>query len=60
MKKANPLIQWFKQAEITAQDTELQDLATRIATVEENMKLLSQELQQVSLYFSGNEVTTDV
>ena len=60
LKKANPLIQWFKQAEITAQDTELQDLATRIATVEENMKLLSQELQQVSLYFSGNEVTTDV
>ncbi|MCC0178620.1 hypothetical protein I4641_16730 [Waterburya agarophytonicola K14] len=60
IKQTNPLFQLLKNAELNRYTTELETCATEILTVEENMKLLSQELQQVSLYFSGSEVTADV
>ena len=60
IKQANPLVQLLKNSELDEQSIELQNCETEITTVEENMKLLSQELQQVSLYFSGSEVTADV
>ena len=60
IKQMNPLWQLLKSSELKIQATGLQNCEIQITTVEENMKLLSQELQQVSLYFSGNEVTADV
>ncbi len=59
-KNINPILQWLQNSEIQNQVTQLEDFDNLLATLEENMKLLSQELQQVSLYFSGNEVTADV
>ena len=60
IKQKNPLMQLLKASELEHQGKELQACETEIATVEENMKLLSQELQQVSLFFNGSEVTADV
>lgn len=60
IKQQNPLIQLFKASQLREQTTQLETSKTEIATVEENMKLLSQELQQASLYFNGSEVTADV
>lgn len=60
IKQQNPLIQLIKASQLREQATQLETSQTKIATVEENMKLLSQELQQVSLYFNGSEVTADV
>ena len=60
IKQANLLMQLLKNKELDEYLAELATCTTEIATVEENMKLLSQELQQVSLYFSGSEVTADV
>ncbi|GAB4535667.1 MAG: hypothetical protein Tsb0014_22860 [Pleurocapsa sp.] len=60
LKKTNPFVQWLKKSEIDNQHTKLQDSDNSIAAIEENMKLLAQELQQVSLYFNGDEVTADV
>jgi GTPase SAR1 family protein len=59
-KQINPILQWLRNSEIQSQASELKNFEDLLATVEENMKLLSQELQQASLYFSGNEVTADV
>ena len=60
IKQTNPLMQLIKNKELDRYTAELETCVTEIVAVEENMKLLSQELQQVSLYFSGNEVTADV
>ena len=60
MKKTNVLWQLLKEREIKTQTAELQECETNLTTVEKNMKLLAEELQQVSLFFSGNEVTADV
>lgn len=60
IQESNPLLQLLKSAELQEQITQLQTCETEISAIEENMKLLSQELQQVSLYFSGSEVTADV
>lgn len=60
MKQANSLLRRLKRSEIKEKAEKLQDLDTQITTVEENMSLLAEELQQVSLYLSGKEVTADV
>lgn len=60
MRQVNPILQWLRNSEIQSQAANLEDSETLLNTVEENMKLLSHELQQASLYFSGNEVTADV
>jgi hypothetical protein len=59
-KQKNPLLQIIKANQIKEQTTQLETTKAEIVSVEENMKLLSQELQQVSLYFNGSEVTADV
>ncbi|MEL6494121.1 MAG: hypothetical protein AAFQ41_03230 [Cyanobacteria bacterium J06623_7] len=59
-KQKNPLYQLLKAKQIEQQTIELENTKTEIGAVEENMKLLSQELQQTSLYFNGTEVTADV
>ena len=60
VKQRNPLIQLLKANQLREQTEGLTATNTEIVTVEENMKLLSQELQQASLYFNGSEVTADV
>lgn len=60
IKQKNPLLQLLQAKELQEQNTQLETSKTQIVTVEENMKLLSQELQQASLYFNGSEVTADV
>ncbi len=60
IKKNNSLLQLLKSKELNNYIAELESCTNEIIAVEENMKLLSQELQQVSLYFSGSEVTADV
>lgn len=60
MKQANSLLRRLKKSEIKEKAEKLQDLDTQITTIEENMSLLAEELQQVSLYLSGKEVTADV
>jgi hypothetical protein len=59
-RQKNPLFQIIKANQLKEQTTQLESTKAEIVTVEENMKLLSQELQQVSLYFNGSEVTADV
>ncbi|MEM6610821.1 MAG: hypothetical protein AAF652_00925 [Cyanobacteria bacterium P01_C01_bin.72] len=60
VKQRNPLYQLLKAEQIKEQTTQLETTKSEIIVVEENMKLLSQELQQASLYFNGSEVTADV
>ncbi|MEL6578571.1 MAG: hypothetical protein AAFQ14_02370 [Cyanobacteria bacterium J06621_12] len=60
LRQRNPLYQLFKAEQIKEQTTQLDTTKTEVIAVEENMKLLSQELQQASLYFNGSEVTADV
>ncbi|MGD1917704.1 MAG: hypothetical protein ACFCAD_01750 [Pleurocapsa sp.] len=60
IKKGNSLVQLLKSKELNNYSNELEACNNEIMAAEENMKLLSEELQQVSLYFSGNEVTADV
>jgi hypothetical protein len=60
VRQRNPLVQVMKANQLKAQTAQLETTKAEIMTVEENMKLLSQELQQVSLYFNGSEVTADV
>jgi GTPase SAR1 family protein len=59
-KKTLPLLKFFKYRELQDQATRLQDCEAAIATVEENMQLLARELQQVSLFLSGSEVSANV
>ncbi len=60
IKQKNALIQILKAGQLREQTAQLEACQAEIATVEANMKLLSQELQQASLYFNGSEVTADV
>ena len=60
IKNTNPLLQLIKGKELQTKTEQLQTTQSEISNVEANMKLLSQELQQVSLYFNGSEVTADV
>jgi GTPase SAR1 family protein len=59
-RQKNALWQVIRANQLKEQTTQLETTKTEIMTVEENMKLLCQELQQVSLYFNGSEVTADV
>ena len=60
VKQRNPIVQLIKTSQLREQSEKLATTNTEIGNVEENMKLLSQELQQASLYFNGSEVTADV
>ncbi|MEY4517733.1 MAG: hypothetical protein RLZZ499_332, partial [Cyanobacteriota bacterium] len=59
-RQKNALWQVIRANQLREQTTQLETTKTEIMTVEENMKLLCQELQQASLYFNGSEVTADV
>jgi hypothetical protein len=60
LKKTSPLIKLFQNRELQAKANQLQDCEASIAIVEENMQLLARELQQVSLFLSGSEVSANV
>jgi hypothetical protein len=59
-QQLNPIIRWLKRVEEQKQLTELEISKEEIGTIENNMNLLAKELQQVSLFLDGNEVTADV
>jgi hypothetical protein len=59
-RQKNPLLQLMRANQLREQATQLETTKAEILAVEENMKLLCQELQQTSLYFNGSEVTADV
>ena len=60
IRQKNSLVQILQAKQLREQTASLEASQTKIAMVEENMKLLSQELQQASLYFNGSEVMADV
>ena len=60
IKQSNPLMQLLRNSQLQEKNARLQESNTQITAIEENMKLLSGELQQASLYFNGAEVTADV
>ncbi|NJK57874.1 MAG: hypothetical protein HC939_18705 [Pleurocapsa sp. SU_5_0] len=59
-RQKNPLLQIIRANQLKEQTVQLETTKAKMIAVEENMKLLSQELQQASLYFNGSEVTADV
>jgi GTPase SAR1 family protein len=59
-QQLNPIIRWLKRVETQKQLSKLEKSKEEIDTVENNMNLLAKELQQVSLFLDGNEVTADV
>ena len=59
-RRKNPLYQLVRAEKIRNRANQLETTQVEITAVEENMKLLSQELHQASLYFNGSEVTADV
>ena len=59
-KQLNPFLQWLKKGEQKQQLAQLEISKGEIELIESNMQLLAQELQQVSLFLSSDEVTADV
>ena len=60
LKQSNMLTKFFKNSLLKENAKKLEELEEKIVTVEDNMALLAEELQQVSLFLSGNEVKADV
>ncbi len=56
----NALVKIIKNQEIQKSNTKLETIHKQISTVEENMQLLAKELQQVSIFLNGSEVTVGV
>lgn len=59
-KQLNPVLRWLKRREKRHQLNQLEISNEEINLIESNMQLLAQELQQVSLFVGGNEVTAEV
>lgn len=59
-QQLNPLLKLLKRGEKQNQLTQLENSKEEISAIESNMNLLAKELQQVSLFLDGNEVTVDV
>jgi GTPase SAR1 family protein len=60
LKMSTSLLRPLRRRQMKDKTNQLEDLEAKITTVEENMTLLAEELQQVSLYMSGQEVTANV
>ena len=56
----NTLVKMLKSQEIKQDNEQLKTIDQEISTVEENMQLLAKELQQVSIFLNGSEVTVGV
>ena len=54
------LMKWLKGKEVKDSSLKIREIDQEISTIEENMQLLANELQQVSLFLSGSEVTVGV
>ncbi|MDJ0744640.1 MAG: hypothetical protein QNJ32_14950 [Xenococcaceae cyanobacterium MO_167.B27] len=54
------LMKWLKGKEVKDNSLKIREIDQEISTIEENMQLLANELQQVSLFLSGSEVTVGV
>ena len=59
-QKLNPLLRWLKKSERQKQLSELEMSDRDIGLIKNNMQLLAQELEEVSLFQDGNEVMADV
>ena len=59
-QKLNPLLRWLKKSERQKQLSELEMSDRDIGLIKNNMQLLARELEEVSLFQDGNEVTADV
>ncbi len=60
LKQSGVLTKVFKNGLLQENAKKLEDLEEKIAIMEDNMALLAEELQQVSLFLSGTEVKADV
>ena len=60
LKQSGMLTKFFKNSLLQENGKKLEELEEKIVVVEDNMALLAEELQQVSLFLSGNEVKADV
>jgi len=60
ISQQNKLKQFLAQSEQENQTSELELINNQIEIVKDNMSLLAQELQQVSLFLGASEVTADV
>lgn len=58
--KQSRVRKFFKFADFNDKLKQFQDIEKKIETVEENINLLAEELQQVSLFVSGQEVSASV
>ncbi len=56
----NTVVKMLKSKEIEDDLARLKTIEPEISTVEENMQLLGKELQQVSIFLNGSEVTVGV
>ena len=59
-QKLNPLLRWLKKSERQKQLSDLEMSDRDINLIKNNMQLLAQELEEVSLFQDGNEVIADV
>ncbi len=59
-KQTNPVLKWLQRGGTDRQIVDLENSNQQIALIEKNMQLLAAELQQVSLFLGGSEVTADV
>lgn len=59
-QQRNPFIQWLKRGEEQENLSNLENSKEEINSIRNNMQLLAQELQPVSLFLGDNEVTADV
>ncbi|CAD5990477.1 hypothetical protein PCC9214_05806 [Planktothrix tepida] len=60
LNQSNFFMKWLNSDEIQNKESKLQELDSQIQEIESNMALLAQELQRVSIFRNGKEVTVDV
>ena len=60
VKQSGMVTKFFKNGLLQENSQKLEELTAKITLVEDNMALLAEELQQVSLFLSGAEVKADV
>ena len=59
-QQLNPVLKWLQRGETERQETDLASSNLELSAIQGNMQLLAAELQQVSLFLGGEEVTADV
>lgn len=60
LQNRNFFMRWLNSSEIEDKRAKIYELGTEVQEIEKNMNLLAQELQRVSVFLNGKEVTLDV